>query len=263
MQNAFGSRTIDRSTNQFLGEGAHKHTTSIQAGLATCTDGTVVDLLKIQALCNTEFQESGAKEFMSAADELSKLTGLWKGPHGDWSPNSDAHGTTLVDVNNERGRVGEQTVNAHPALKIIQDVVHNFDGAGIFSIGANAALAAMAPHWASHLAEGHAPRIISEDLDELKQRIEIMRAEIMTRIISQACQPRSSAIYEAGSDDSGWNSKVTHSDGKYMVTVYDADGDIRSDKGMSTNDIKAAIAHADQAVSTVEYEMPKSESPGN
>lgn len=60
---------------------------SIQGGLATLEDGTTVDLLKIQAACNYAFQETGEMEFGTAADEMSKLTGKWQGPHGDWLNN--------------------------------------------------------------------------------------------------------------------------------------------------------------------------------
>lgn len=35
------------------------------------------------------------------------------------------------------------------------------------------------------LAEGHSPRIISEDIDEMKNQLEVMRAEIMSRIAAQ------------------------------------------------------------------------------
>lgn len=69
------------------------------------------------------------------------------------------------------------------ALKVIEDVCHDFDGNGIFSVGARAALAAMAQHWKDHLGEGHGPRVISDDIDELKKQLEVMRAEIMTRIV--------------------------------------------------------------------------------
>lgn len=76
----------------------------------------------------------------------------------------------------------------HPALKIMGDVIHDFDGAGIYSVGANGALNAMAHHWSEHLNEGHDAMILSEDIRDTKDLLEIMRAEIMSRIrISQSC----------------------------------------------------------------------------
>ncbi len=71
---------------------------SIQAGLATSEGGDTVDLLKIQALCNAHVQESGDLEFMKATDELSKLTGLWQGPHGEWFDNADELAEVVINL---------------------------------------------------------------------------------------------------------------------------------------------------------------------
>lgn len=70
----------------------------------------------------------------------------------------------------------------HKAIKVIEGVCNDFDGNGIFSIGATSALRAMSYHWKDHLAEGHNPKIISEDIDEMKNQLEAMRAEIMRRL---------------------------------------------------------------------------------
>lgn len=69
----------------------------------------------------------------------------------------------------------------HPAIAIIRDVCKDFDGSGIYSVGCNGALAAMARHWEEHLNEGNSHKIISDDLDEMMKRLEVMRAEIMRR----------------------------------------------------------------------------------
>lgn len=53
-------------------------------GMATLQDGPTVNLLDVQAVINGAFQEHGDQEYASAADELSKLTGLVQGPHGEW-----------------------------------------------------------------------------------------------------------------------------------------------------------------------------------
>ena len=70
-------------------------------------------------------------------------------------------------------------------LDIVDEVILDFEGAGISSIGASAALKAMADYWESHLLEGHNPQVISEDIDSLTSRLEVMRAEIMTRILQR------------------------------------------------------------------------------
>lgn len=71
---------------------------SIQAGIATCEDGSTVNLLAIQAACNAAFQDSGENELAQAADALSKLTGLWQGPHGGWFLNADQEASHPIDV---------------------------------------------------------------------------------------------------------------------------------------------------------------------
>lgn len=87
-----------------------------------------------------------------------------------------------IELESSRNPVNQPaTEDKHPALKIVDEVIHDFDGAGITSVGANAALKAMSLHWADHLFEGHSPSVISEDIDEMKRRLEIMRAEIMNR----------------------------------------------------------------------------------
>jgi len=71
----------------------------------------------------------------------------------------------------------------HPALDLVQAVIRDFDGSGIYSVGCSAALNAMVYHWKDHLAQAHhSPEIISEDIDEMMQRLEVMRAEIMRRL---------------------------------------------------------------------------------
>lgn len=83
------------------------------------------------------------------------------------------------------GREVSQIETEDPALNIVEQVCKDFDGNGIYSVGAIGALRAMAHHWKDHLFEGHSPRIISEDIDEMKQLLEVMRAEIMSRIAAQ------------------------------------------------------------------------------
>lgn len=75
------------------------------------------------------------------------------------------------------------TGKIHPAVTIVGSVCDDFDGGGIASIGASAALKAMLYHWKDHLAQGHNHGIISVDIDSIKDQLEIMRAEIMRRIL--------------------------------------------------------------------------------
>jgi hypothetical protein len=57
---------------------------SVDDGILTLHNGEQADLLKIQAACNFAFQELGDPDFSEAADEMSKITGLVQGPHGEW-----------------------------------------------------------------------------------------------------------------------------------------------------------------------------------
>ena len=80
------------------------------------------------------------------------------------------------------------------AIQTIEAVCNDFDGNGIFSVGAIGALRAMSHHWKDHLAEGHNPKIISEDIDEMKQQLEVMRAEIMRRLMDDPVGSTTSAM---------------------------------------------------------------------
>lgn len=104
----------------------------------------------------------------------------------------------------------------HKAIKVIEEVCNDFDGNGIFSVGAIGALHAMSRHWKDHLAEGHNPMIISEDIDEMKNYLEVMRAEIMRRMLAPEdvakkafviYSPNESAISDGAgffNNDLGW-----------------------------------------------------------
>ncbi len=68
------------------------------------------------------------------------------------------------------------------AIDIVLAVCNDFDGNGIYSVGTSSALRAMAVHWQQHIAQGDNPKVISDDLDEMRNQLEVMRAEIMRRI---------------------------------------------------------------------------------
>lgn len=55
-------------------------------GIATLPDGKTINLLKVQQVCNHAFQELGDQDYANAADDLSLITGLVQGPHGEWEP---------------------------------------------------------------------------------------------------------------------------------------------------------------------------------
>lgn len=79
------------------------------------------------------------------------------------------------------------------ALRIVEQVCRDFDGNGIYSVGANAALRAMTAHWLDHLNYGHKGKIISQDIDEMKNQLEVMRAEIMRRIFEREASNKGGA----------------------------------------------------------------------
>lgn len=70
----------------------------------------------------------------------------------------------------------------HPAIKVVEAVCKDLDDGSIFSVGARAALRAMAAHWEDHLAEGHSPQIILDDIGEMKNKLEAMRVELLRRL---------------------------------------------------------------------------------
>ncbi len=72
--------------------------------------------------------------------------------------------------------------NANTPLGIISGVCREAEGQGISSVGAIAAVKAMAHHWKDHLTEGHSPKIISKDIEEALRLLNDIRTEIMDRI---------------------------------------------------------------------------------
>ncbi|WP_413460475.1 hypothetical protein [Herbaspirillum huttiense] len=70
----------------------------------------------------------------------------------------------------------------HPALSVVEEVCREFDGNGIFSVGANGALQAMALHWKEHLAEGHDVSIVTDDIDGMIKQLSMVSAEIARRL---------------------------------------------------------------------------------
>ena len=57
---------------------------SMDSGLATFEDGSHINLLEVQAILNGAFSEHGDQEYATAADTMSKITGLFQGPYGEW-----------------------------------------------------------------------------------------------------------------------------------------------------------------------------------
>lgn len=84
------------------------------------------------------------------------------------------------------GRVfGKHAVTDESVLpmRIVREACGDFfDPDSIASVGACAAITAMYPHLERRLTQGRKPRIISEEIDEVRNMVEIMRSEIMTRI---------------------------------------------------------------------------------
>lgn len=57
---------------------------TIEGGMGFLPDGSVVNLLAIQQTLNNAFQETGDMEFAHAANELSRITQKYQGPHGEF-----------------------------------------------------------------------------------------------------------------------------------------------------------------------------------
>lgn len=77
---------------------------------------------------------------------------------------------------------------AADAKQVIGAVCNAFDGKGITSVGANAALWAMFRHWESHLDEGHPASIIPNDLSDMIEQLGYMQKELM-RQLAQKTSP--------------------------------------------------------------------------
>lgn len=66
-------------------------------------------------------------------------------------------------------------------LEIVEGICRQHDQA-IGGIGAVAGVRAMAKHWDSHLREGQPPRIIIQDIDELKLQLDNIAADLRSAL---------------------------------------------------------------------------------
>lgn len=87
----------------------------------------------------------------------------------------------------EIGQIGTCDSRRQPeavdALAVVEQVCVDHEGNGIYSVGANAALRAMAHHWKDHLAEGHpADEILPADIDGAIEQLVMLRNELATRL---------------------------------------------------------------------------------
>ena len=70
----------------------------------------------------------------------------------------------------------------------------------------------------------------------------------MKKFESNGSQRDPNLVYENGSDDTFWNTKVLRQGGRFNVEVYDADGDRRPDRESSFEDQALAIGFADRSI---------------
>ena len=72
--------------------------------------------------------------------------------------------------------------NKSTPLGVVRATCKQFDGNGIYSVGAIGALTAMITHWKEHLSEGHPPKVILDDIAEMQKLLESMRSQIEQRL---------------------------------------------------------------------------------
>jgi hypothetical protein len=88
-------------------------------------------------------------------------------------------------------KLKQMTAQMTPApVHHIRNVCDDFDDSSISSVGANAALGAMLPHWEDHLLDGSDPTIICGDINDLMQRLSVMRDEVMRLVAEDAAKPQ-------------------------------------------------------------------------
>lgn len=115
---------------------------------------------------DTQAQEMAENVVEQSRAFVKRIASLKKWGEPDENGNSfepsdgldDSHSCLMELIDEARGISGALAGGAladmqHPALKIVKDVCNDFDGNGIFSVGAIGALRAMAHHWKDHLAE--------------------------------------------------------------------------------------------------------------
>lgn len=62
----------------------HRCTVNIEDGILHLENGDSANLLNIVEACMTAYCETGSYKYMESADEVGKIAGLMKGPHGQW-----------------------------------------------------------------------------------------------------------------------------------------------------------------------------------
>jgi hypothetical protein len=70
-------------------------------------------------------------------------------------------------------------------LGMVKALCNDFDGSGISSIAATAGLMAVLPYWESHLAEGHSPQILVDDITELRAHLGRMADTLKERLAAE------------------------------------------------------------------------------
>jgi hypothetical protein len=75
-------------------------------------------------------------------------------------------------------------------IRHITSVCSDFADHSISGVGANAALRAMLSHWEDHLLQGSDPKIICGDINDLMQRLSVMRDEVMRLVAEDAAKPQ-------------------------------------------------------------------------
>lgn len=108
-------------------------------------------------------------------------------------------------------------------LNAVDDVCKTFNGSGIYSVGAAAALRAMSLHWQGHLAEGNPPTIITDDINGLISELRAMQASLFARLWSSVDlgQPPSKVEPEAAVLTPSIDAEV-HDDGHQITAHFDA-----------------------------------------
>lgn len=110
-------------------------------------------------------------------------------------------------------------------LNAVDDVCKAFNGSGIYSVGAAAALRAMSGHWQGHLAEGNPPTIITDDINGLIAELRAMQASLFARLCKEAEMAQQPLPHQVATDASMLTPSIdaeAHDDGHQITASFDA-----------------------------------------
>lgn len=125
------------------------------------------------------FTKGGAGGKPMTIDQARELIAAEEG-FRNWHVLHAQQGATTSQAPAKGGghQVAEQLADKPIGLAWVDRLIEDYGQDGIHGVGLGGALQAMRKHWADHFAEGHAPRILMDDLESLIDHLRDVRVTL-------------------------------------------------------------------------------------